>query len=95
MFLLPLLSFLLLSVGCGDGHLRGSVEDSIDGKTYLVIADDSNGNCRPIFVDDIEWPHKVGEKAEIAPGIHTIHCGGKIEFEVPEGVVFYFDYWGP
>lgn len=94
-FQIVLLIALGLVTGCGDGYLRGSVESSPDGKTYLAVADDSDGNCRPIYVDGVEWSYAIGEKAEIEPGVHTIHCGLEIEFEIPEGVVFNFDYWGP
>lgn len=87
--------FLISTSGCNDGHLRGSVVESDDGNTYLAVSEDHDGNCRPIFVDGVEWPYSVGEKAQIEPGLHTIGCGGEIQFEIPEGVVFSFDYWGP
>jgi hypothetical protein len=90
-----LLFFLSLLAACEKGHLRGSVEESPDGNTYLAIANDSDGACRPIFVDGVEWPHALNVKAEIEPGTHSIGCGLELEFEIPEGVVFYFDYWGP
>lgn len=85
----------LLMLGCGDGHLRGSVEPSADGKTYLSVIDDNGGMCGPIKVDGKVWPHSIGKVGEISPGVHTIECGGEIEFEIPPGVVFQFDYWGP
>jgi len=83
-----------LLAGCGDGHLRGSVQPSQDGKTYLAVVDDG-GNCGGIKVDGKPWAHPIGSPGRIAPGIHTIECGGEIEFEIPAGVVFSFDYWGP
>ncbi len=81
--------------GCDDGYLRGSVSDSPDGATYLAVVDDNGGKCGPIRVDGIVWPHKLGEPGRVSPGHHTIECGGKISFEIPKGVVFRFDYWGP
>ena len=88
------LSSLYLS-GCDDGYLRGSVSPSEDGKTYLSIIDNNGGQCGPIYVDGKVWPHKISKEALIAPGTHTIECGTKIEFEIPKGVLFKFDYWGP
>ena len=84
-----------LILGCGDGHLRGQVSPSPDGRTYLVVADDNGGRCGPIRVDGSLWPHAVGERGQIEPGRHTIECGTELSFEIPEGVVFSFDYWGP
>ncbi|SKA28490.1 hypothetical protein [Novilysobacter spongiicola] len=80
---------------CGDdGHLRGHLTNSPDGKTYLSIADDHNG-C-PIKVDGQAWTVPVGTPKPIEPGEHKIECyGGEIRFVIPEGVVFNFDYWGP
>lgn len=81
--------------GCGDdGHLRGHLTDSPDGKTYLAIADDHNG-CA-IKVDGQGWGAPVGTLRPISPGEHVIDCNGsEIRFVIPEGVVFNFDYWGP
>jgi hypothetical protein len=84
-----------VTLGCGDRQLRGTVESSADGKTYLAVANDSNGACRPIYVDGELWPHAVDVAVEVAPGSHTIGCGGDIVFEIPAGTVFRFDYWGP
>lgn len=92
--LLPIL-LSSLAVGCGDGHLRGSVEPSPDGKTYLAVVDDNGGGCGPIEVDGKPWAYPIGKPGRISPGLHTIECGGKIEFEIPDGVLFSFDYWGP
>lgn len=92
--LLPLL-FAIALVACDDGYLRGSVTISSDGKTYLAIVDDNGGGCGPIFVDGKIWSHSIGEAGLIASGRHKIQCGGWIEFDIPEGVVFHFDYWGP
>jgi hypothetical protein len=81
--------------GCGDdGHLRGSVTDSSDGKTYLAIADEHDG-CS-IMVDGQRWTAPKGSPKEIGPGEHVIECGSsEIRFVIPAGVVFNFDYWGP
>ena len=95
-------SFALASVaacicvtGCDDGHLRGSVTPSNDGQTYLVVVNDNGGKCGPLLVDRKPWPHKIGEAGPISPGVHRIECGSWLEFEVPPGVIFKFDYWGP
>ena len=82
-------------VGCSDGYLRGSVTKSQDGKTYLSVVDDNGGQCGPIIVDGKVWPHKIGEPGLISHGSHRIECGGWIDFEIPKGVIFSFDYWGP
>ena len=93
---------LIIIVGLGyffststGGYLRGSVKKSIDGKTYLNVIDDNGGGCGPMIVDGKLWPYKINEKGLISPGVHTIKCGGEIGFEIPPGVVFSFDYWGP
>lgn len=82
-------------VACSDGYLRGSVEKSNDGKTYLSVVDDNGGKCGPIIIDGKIWPYKIGEAGAISPGHHKIECGGWVEFEIPSGVIFHFDYWGP
>jgi hypothetical protein len=78
---------------CDDGHLRGSVKKSDDGKTYLLVAE--GNNCNQIKVDGKLWNHAIGEAGEISPGEHVIDCNGEIGFFIPAGVVFSFDYWGP
>src|SRR5262245_64454972 len=78
---------------CDDGHLRGSVAPSQDGKTYLAVVDDNGGQCGPILVDGNAWPHRIGEPGPITPGRHSIECGTSIEFDIPTAVVFSFDYW--
>ena len=80
---------------CGDDHLRGSVKPSQDGKTYLKISNDNGGKCGDILVDGKVWNYKINEPGLIEPGMHKIFCGAEIEFEIPKGVVFSFDYWGP
>jgi len=95
----PIAAFVPLAclalAGCDDGHLRGSVASSNDGGTYLVVADDNGGACGPLSLDGKPWPHAIGERGRVSPGRHRIECGGSIEFDIPEGVVFTFDYWGP
>ena len=93
--MLLILSFAIAFIGCGDDYLRGSVSSSPDGKTYLVVADDNGGNCGPILVDGKEWKYKLNEAGLIQPGLHTIKCGGEIQFEIPSAVIFRFNYWGP
>lgn len=87
----------LLVLGCAREHLRGKAERSADGGTYLAIADDNGGACGAMFVDDREWPTPIDHPRPIDPGRHTIRCGdsGEIEFKVPKGMTFRFDYWGP
>jgi hypothetical protein len=92
------LSALLVQValvGCSDSDLRGEATPSADGLTYLAIANDSGGACRPIYVDGKLWPHPVNAASQISPGKHIISCGGDISFTVKKGTVFHFDYWGP
>jgi hypothetical protein len=80
--------------GCDDGHLRGPVAPSADGGTYLAIVDGNAGACGPLLLDGKPWPYKVGEPGPVAPGRHLIDCGGEIGFDIPQGIVFKFDYWG-
>ena len=87
--------FSVLIVSCSDGYLRGYIEPSKDGKTYLVVVDDNGGHCGPLKVDGKVWKHKINEAGVVAAGEHTIECGGKIEFVIPKNVIFYFNYWGP
>ncbi|MBN1498862.1 MAG: hypothetical protein JW982_01790 [Spirochaetes bacterium] len=76
-------------------YLRGTTEKSHDGRTYLMVTDDNGGACSQIKVDGNPWKARLNEKGEITPGVHIIECGGEIEFFIPEGTVFKFDYWGP
>lgn len=79
-----------------DSHLRGEVESSNDGLTYFMVADDANGTCTSVLLDGKPWPYKTGEKGKVRSGTHEIDCNGAvIGFEIPEGMVFKFDYWGP
>lgn len=85
----------LCLISCSDRPLRGAVEKSTDGKTYLVVANDDGGGCSPIKLDGRTWPHKIDEPGLVAPGQHKIECGGHIVFDIPAGATFKFDYWGP
>lgn len=90
-----LLALLLFLTSCGYRDLRGKISNSSDKKTYLIIEDDNGGQCGGIYVDGKKWPHAIGEKGPIEAGMHTIECGAKIEFNIPAGKTFHFDYWGP
>jgi hypothetical protein len=80
----------------GKTHLRGNAEESPDGKTYLIIADDNGGAaCQRVKVNGQDWPYGLHEKGPIAPGTHSIECGGKVSIVIPSGTTFRFDYWGP
>jgi hypothetical protein len=85
----------VLCAACNHGQLRGSFAPSPDGKTYLAVVDDNGGHCGPIKVDGEVWPYSIGQAGQIEPGTHTIECGGNIQFDIPQGVLFKFDYWGP
>ncbi len=86
---------MLACVACKEGDLRGQFKASPDGKTYLAVLDDNGGQCGPLKVDGKLWAHPIGEVARINPGHHTISCGAELEFDIPQGVVYKFDYWGP
>jgi hypothetical protein len=97
---LPLsLSLSLLLVvaalgGCTKRAFRGDLEKSPDGLTYLVIEDDNGGGaCDVVRVDGQPW--KLNERRAIAPGEHTLTCGGDVGIDIPPGTTFHFDYWGP
>ena len=94
--LVAMISLALLSSACDQGNLRGKFKPSEDDQTYLIIADDNGGNCRSVRIDRKPWLHRIGEPGRIAPGHHTVSCnGGDIGFDIPPGVVYQFDYWGP
>jgi hypothetical protein len=86
---------LAVCVGCNHSDLRGSTTPSKDGYTYLAVVDDNGGKCGPIKVDGKVWPYSIGQAGRVESGSHTIQCGGSIQFDIPKGVVFKFDYWGP
>jgi hypothetical protein len=86
---------LVLCVACANRQLRGSATPSQDGYTYLAVMDDNGGKCGPIKVDGKVWPFSIGQAGRVEPGSHTIDCGGSIQFDIPKGVLFKFDYWRP
>ncbi len=92
--LLCMLTTFLASCS-GDGHLRGQVSLSDDGKTYFAVLKDNGKHCHPIKLDGEVWGYGLGEVAEVPPGVHTIQACIEIEFDIPAGTVFEFDYWGP
>ena len=99
----PHVAMVIVAAGmacCGepvDGDLRGSVSDSVDGKTYLAIMDDNGGLCGPMIVDGEVWPHAIGQPGPVEPGRHTLGCGSPdgMSLAIPAGKLFEFDYWGP
>jgi hypothetical protein len=78
----------------GDSNLRGQVTKSADGKTYFGIGE-RDASCAVASLDGKEWPHAAGVYAPIAPGAHTLDCGGEYGFTVDAGTTFLFNYWGP
>jgi hypothetical protein len=85
----------LATTTCVNRNLRGWMEASPDGKTYLAIENDYSSDCQPIRLDGKPWLHRLSEKAAVEPGVHRIDACGEIRFEIPKGTVFHFDYWGP
>ncbi|MEM7400965.1 MAG: hypothetical protein AAF304_03335 [Pseudomonadota bacterium] len=87
---------ILFLIACSrDVYLRGEVETSDDGLTYFSLVDDNGGSCKSVLLDGRPWPHKIGERGRVEPGAHEIDCNGVIGFDIPKGVIFKFDYWGP
>ena len=86
---------LILSVfACKRGDLRGVYQPSKDGKTYLVVADDNGGAC-PLKLDGAKWAHAKGEAGLVRPGRHTLTSCIDVSFNIKEGTIYTFDYWGP
>ena len=86
--------------GCTRRDLRGWWKASDDGKTYLVIEDNEGeglhkGTRNQCTLDDHIWPYQIGERGEIAPGVHEVACPAKVSFKVQAGTEYHFDYWGP
>jgi hypothetical protein len=86
-------------VACNESDLRGSWHKSKDGRAYLTVGDDNGGQCE-MRVDGKPWNHPVGEAALIEPGHHKISCGWDspgwvFEFDIPKGISYKFNYWGP
>lgn len=88
-------AILLLACSEGVSDLRGRAVASPDGGTYLVVEDDNGGACGPVLVDGKPWPHALHVAGAISPGPHAIQCGTDLELDVPIGVTYHFDYWGP
>jgi len=91
-----LLLLTLLLLACEKHELRGQWTRSADGHTYLVIAE--SPGCDVFRIDGRRWPHAVGARGAISPGIRRISCldgSNEIRFEVKRGTTFRFDYWGP
>jgi hypothetical protein len=97
--LLPILAVCLS--GCpkkSNADLRGHWAPSPDGKSYLIVDDDNGGACGPLAVDGKAWPHDIHRAGAIKPGIHALSCGRQqpgVQFEVPNGAIYHFEYWGP
>lgn len=86
---------LTLAAACGHRELRGRTSASPDGRTYLVIDDDDGGHCGPFRVDGRVWPHGLGVRGRVSPGVHVVSCGASLEARVDSGQTFRLDYWGP
>ena len=75
-------------------ELRGEVEKSPNGNTYLVF----ELGCDSLHVNGDIWPHNESVKGEVPAGICKIQCGKSdtgLSINIQEGTTFYFDYWGP
>ena len=86
----------LLVLACAKSELRGQWTRSADGQTYLVIAE--SPGCDAFRIDGRRWPHAVGSRGAISPGIRRLSCldgYNETQFEVKRGTTFRFDYWGP
>jgi hypothetical protein len=94
--LLLLLGTCFYFYSCHNRDLRGWWKKSDDGRTFLVIEDPDGASANnPCTLDGQPWLYQVGERGEIAPGLHDIACPAKVGFSVKEGVEYHFDYWGP
>jgi len=97
-------AFLILAALCGTLYfipwvhhdLRGTYSASRDGKTYLTIDEECGSFDEPIRLDGAVWRYPIGHAGGVEPGSHTIRaCGEEIGFQIPAGVVYRFNYWGP
>ena len=96
--IIPIVCAIFAIGGCDDGHLRGAVSVSADGKSNFTFADNNGGHCDPLLLDGKNWEQPLHTLVEIKPGAHRAQCGHGdvgISFEVPPNSVFEFDYWGP
>jgi hypothetical protein len=83
-------------LACSKSELRGQSVPSPDRKTYLTVADFDG--CDAIHIDGRPWPHRLGVRGAVEPGIRAISCAdgqNPIHFEIKPGHTFRFDYWGP
>jgi hypothetical protein len=85
---------LLAACSKGNHGLRGSVEPSPDGKTYLSFDDDNGGRCS-LLVDKQKWPYPLHTAGVVGAGKHLVDCGGEIEISISPATTFHFAYWGP
>jgi hypothetical protein len=95
LFLSCLVASMVTVAGCPGRELRGRVEKSVDGGTYLAIDDDNGGKCGLMLVDGQVWPYAIHSPGPIAPGEHEIECGSGAGIIIKKGTTFHFDYWGP
>jgi hypothetical protein len=91
---------VLSLAACEPNSLRGSIEPSEDGGTYLVIAADNGGICDAIKVDGKVWPLALERAGPVSPGPHVVECSAEnaaagIPIVIPEGMVFTFEDWYP
>ncbi len=85
---------IVISLQACREELRGNVEKSNDGETYLVF---ENG-CDSVFVNGKFWTHAKGVKGQVQSGNCEIDCnndGIDLSINIGEGTIFFFDYWGP
>jgi hypothetical protein len=62
---------MIVCISCNHKPLRGSMEPSQNGGTYLAVIDDNGGHCGPIKVDGKVWPHPTGQAGRLEAGTHT------------------------
>jgi hypothetical protein len=84
-----------LAVSCSKRELRGRIQKSNNGGSYLVINNDNGGKCGEVLLDGRKWPYPLHAFGQVPSGVHTLECGTKVEFEIKPGTIFQFDYWGP
>ena len=92
---IPVFITFFACASCQDRDLRGSSYPSSDGKTFLVIADNTGGECGPLTVDGNLWSYPINQPGPILPGDHVLACGTSLTITVPLGTVYTLDYWGP
>jgi hypothetical protein len=83
-------------LSCGKNDLRGHSTPSVDGRTYLVIAE--SPGCAAFSVDGKPWLHGVGVPGVVPAGLRELSCSdgsNQVQVEVKRGQTFRFEYWGP